>query len=375
MIRNFKYRIYPNRKQLAVLSTTFANCRHLYNVALQHRNDCYRSQRKSITYLQQANELPLLKEEFPQYKEIHSLVLQSILKRVDLAFQSFFRRVKISKDQCGYPRYKGEDRFKSITYIQSGFNLTKKQGRLNLSKIGLVKITMHRNIPIGSKIKTCTIKKEGARWYCVLSCDIPSTVKEKVVVREAIGIDIGLTTFAVLSNGEEIANPKYLKKSEAKLKEMQSEYSKKRTKPKKRKLVNLHRKVADQRRDFQHKTSKFLVDRFDLIAYEDLNVKGMMENGKYNLNKHIGDASWGTFVAMLKYKAEDAGKYAIAINPRGTSQKCSQCGEVVKKELHQRVHSCSCGFVASRDHNAAINILASGMDACRKTEAPCFSLG
>ena len=372
MIRNFKYRIYPTKKQEKTLNTTFTNCRRLYNVALQHRNDVWRSYRKSVSCYDQINELPKIKEEFPQYKEIHSQVLQNVLVRVDLAFKGFFRRLKIKKEGCGFPRFKGEDRFKSITYLQSGFDFTKDKKRIKLSKIGLVKIRAHRQIPIGAKTKTCCIKKEADKWYCVLSLDIPFATVEKKVVRDyrAIGIDLGLTDFAVLSNGEEIKNPKYLKQSEAKLKETQSRYSKEKTKATKKKLVKLHYKVANQRKDFQHKLSSQLVNRFDLIAYEDLNVKGMMKDDRYKLNKHIGDASWSSFISMVKYKAESAGTYAIAVNPKGTSQKCSGCGAVVKKDLYVRVHACPvCSLSLSRDHNAAINILASGTDA-RLSEAP-----
>lgn len=221
----------------------------------------------------------------------------------------------------------------------------------------MVKVKFHRTIPDGSEIKTCTIKREGSKWFVVFVCDIPDAIKPKKVVSAAIGIDLGLTTFAVLSNGAEIHNPKYLKRSEEKLKQIHSKYSKGKSKKVKRQLSNLHHKIANQRKDFQHKLSYSLAHGFDLIAYEDLKVKKMIEDSKYNLQKHIHDASWGTFIQLLTYKAENAGTTIIAVNPKGTTQKCSYCNSLVPKTLYERSHKCpTCGFEASRDCNAALNI-------------------
>jgi putative transposase len=358
-VKSFKYRIYPTKKQEKKIIFTLDHCRWLYNTALQQRRDAYKSTGKSIGYMIQQNELPLLKEDFPQYKEIHSLVLQNVLKRVDLSFQSFFRRIKQRSDKVGYPRFQGKERYDSFTYFQSGFFLTKDKKRIELSKIGLVKIKLHRVCP--DAIKTCTIKREGNQWYAILVC-ASAPIPEKKVVTNAVGIDLGLKDFAVLSNGEEIKNPKYLKQSEQKLKDIQSKYSKGKSKKVKRQLSNLHRKIARQRNDFQHKLSHKLVNTFDLIAYEDLKIKSMIEDNKYNLQKHISDASWGKFIQRIIYKAENAGKYAIAVNPKGTTQKCSNCSKIVPKTLYERLHTCSfCGFETTRDVNAALNIHKSGI--------------
>lgn len=305
-MRAYKFRVYPTPKQSEILSNTLLCCQRLYNVALEQRKEAYRIAQKSVSYKKQQNELPKLKENFPDYANIHSQVLQNVLCRVDLAFKGFFRR------EAGFPRYKSKDRYDSFCYPQSGFAI--KNGRVEFSKIGLVKVKFHRAIPVGSKIKTCTVKREGTKWFVIFACDVPVIHKEKVAVKNAIGIDLGLTDFAVLSNGTKIKNPKYLKQSEAKLKELQSKYSKGKSKLVRRKLTNLHRKVANQRKDFQHKLSHSLVNTFDLIAYEDLKVKQ-------------------------------------------TTQRCSGCDSIVPKSLYERSHKCPhCGYESTRDCNAALNI-------------------
>jgi len=354
-VRAIKHRVYPTPKQIIILNDTLVHCQRLYNTALEHRREAYRIAKKNISCYEQSGELSELKKLFPQYTNIHSQVLQDVLSRVDFAFKNFFRRVKVSKDKAGFPRYKSKDRYDSFCYPQSGFEI--KNNRVQLSKIGLIKVKFHRVIPEGSKIKTCTIKREGKQWYVIFVVDTPAVVTQKKVVTNAVGIDLGLTDFAVLSNGIEIKNPKYLKKSEAKLKELQSKYSQRKGKAIRRKLTNLHKKVANQRKDFQHKLSHSLVHGFDLIAYEDLKIKNMIEDNKYNLQKHISDASWGTFIQLLTYKAANAGTTIIAVNPKGTTQKCSVCNSVVPKSLYVRSHKCTiCGFESTRDYNAALNI-------------------
>lgn len=374
-MKSYKYRLYSTPKQSQILSDTLIACQRLYNTALEHRRESYRIASKSVSCKEQQNELPKLKEQFVEYSKIHSQVLQNVLHRVDGAFKNFFRRVKISKDKAGFPRYKSKDRYDSFCYPQSGFVI--KGNRIEFSKIGSVKVKIHRNIPDGSDIKTCTIKREVGKWFVIFACETPNGVAPKKVVGSAIGIDLGLTNFAVLSNGAEIPNPKYLRKSESKLKETQRKYSLGKSKKVKRKLSALHRKVANQRKDFQHKLSHYLVHGFDLIAYEDLKIKNMIEDNKYSLQKHIHDASWGQFISMLVYKAENAGATVIAVNPKGTSQKCSRCGTVVQKSLYVRLHTCTfCGFVADRDVNAALNIHKLGINLVGNhflsSEAPTY---
>lgn len=371
-MKSYKFRVYPTPKQAQILVGTLVSCQRLYNTALEHRITVYKSIGKNISYMEQQKELPELKQMFPQYKSIHSQVVQNVLYRVDLAFKSFFRRAKIKGQKAGFPRFKSKDRYDSFCFPQSGFYI--KGSRVDLSKIGLLKVKFHRNIPDGSDIKTCTIKRDGKAWYVIFICDIHNIVIKKKTVVSSVGIDLGLTDFAVLSDGTKIKNPKYLKQSEGILKETQIRYSKGKSKKVKRKLIRLYRKVSNQRNDFHHKLSHSLVNRFDFIAHEDLKIKEMIEDSKYNLQKSISDAGWGAFISMLKYKAEKAGTTIIAVNPKGTTQRCSNCDTIVPKSLHVRLHNCTvCGFTASRDYNAALNIHKLGINLVDNHNILCLS--
>jgi putative transposase len=355
MVMSYKYRIYPTLKQVTVIEHQLDSCRHLYNAALEHRITAYKAIGKFISYQDQQDELPFIRADYPEFKNIHSQVLQNILRRLDRSFQNFYRRLKRGEEP-GFPRFKGKDHFDSMCYPQSGFRLN--GCKVELSKIGNIKVKLHR--PIEGIIKTCTIKKSAKQWHVIFTSEISNVVKKKEVC-SAIGIDLGLESFATLSNGDQISNPRHLKKTEEKLKAVQSRYSLKKSKSAKRELWSLHRKIRNQRNDFLHKTSRKLVNQFDLVAYEDLDIKKMVE-GKYA--KSIHDAGWGKFIDMIKYKAESAGSYSKSVNPYHTSQTCSNCQALVKKEIHQRWHDCpACGLSLHRDHNAAINILKSGTDA------------
>ncbi|KJS15757.1 MAG: hypothetical protein VR69_12115 [Peptococcaceae bacterium BRH_c4b] len=358
-MRNYKFRIYPDKEQEQNLTKWLEACRVIYNSALADRKNHYYRNGKGLTRIKQQVILKADKEKHDQVKAIHSQVAQEVLFRVERAFNNFFRRVKAGV-KPGYPRYKGPGQYKSITYTQYGEGLgaSFQNGTLKLSKIGLVKIIVHREIY--GEIKTCTIKKEqSGKWYAVLA------VEEYPVLYspncQAIGIDVGIKEFATLSNGETISNPKHLVKSEKKLKTLQRSVfrkkkgSKNRIKAKKR-LARHHEKVRNQRKDFHHRVSSQLAWKYGKIAVEDLQIQNMVKN--HNLAKSITDAGWGEFVSMLSYKAESAGREVTKVIPHGTSQQCSRCGNIVKKDLSVRTHVCSyCGLVLDRDHNAAINIL------------------
>jgi len=372
MMRAYKYRIYLNKTQVKTLLIQFGLCRWLHNAALEQRIIAYKSAGKSVSYLMQANELSDIKEQFPEFRNIHSQILQDVLKRLDISFKHFFRRIK-QRQTPGFPRFKGKDRFNSICYPQSGFKII--GNKVDLSKIGLLKIKLHRKIE--GDIKTCSVKKQGSQWYIVFTAE-QNIVVAKKTVSNAVGIDLGLESFAVLSDGSKIENPRHLRKSEEKLKAIQSKYSKHKGKTTKKKLTALHRKITNQRTDFLHKQSRMMVNKYGLIAYEDLSIKNMSKrckpvqnedgnfapNGqaaKSGLNKSIHDAGWGKFIAMIKYKAESAGVYAIAVNPRNTSKMCSGCGAIIEKKLSDRQHDCPvCGLSLHRDHNASLNILRLG---------------
>jgi len=306
--------------------------------------------------------LKIIKEFLPDYKQIHSQVLQDVLKRADKAFQNFFRRLKAG-EKPGYPRYKGRGWYDSFTYPQFGFSLSdnrKGNQRLKLSKIGNIKVKLHRTVK--GKIKTCTIKRELDKWYVCFSCKVEPEILPKT--NKNVGVDVGIEKFAALSDGTLIYNPKFFRKSEAKLKHEQRKLSRKKKgsnsrKKQRHKLAKIHQKVKNQRKDFLHKESRKLVENYDIIVFEDLQIKNMVKN--HHLAKSISDASWAKFIEYVSYKAESAGKKVVFVNPRNTSQICSGCGKIVKKSLSVRIHRCLyCGLEIDRDVNAAIIILRLG---------------
>src|SRR6516225_7635911 len=274
----FKYRLYPNRQQREKLQATLDVCRELYNAGLQERRDAWSSHRKGIGYLAQANQLRDIKTVREDLAAVHSQVLQDVLRRLDKTFQSFFLRVKRGQ-KAGFPRFRSNNRYHSFTYPQTGLQLN---GRLSLSKIGDIKIKLHR--PVKGEIKTLTIKRENGFWYACFSCVVepePLPTNDK-----AVGIDVGLNSFAVLSDGTEIENPRLLKKQQKRLGRAQRRVARRkkfsqRWKEAVRIVAKIHRKVFNQRNDFQHKLSREIVNNYGLIAVEDLNVKsisrGMLE--------------------------------------------------------------------------------------------------
>lgn len=353
MILAYKYRIYPTRQQAENVSNQFMLCCWLYNCALEERITAYKSLGKVLSNNYQLNQLPDLKIEFPEFNKVHSQVLQNVLKRLDISFTNFFRRVK-NGEKPGFPRFKKADSFSCMCYPQAGFKIN--GNKVYIPKVGCVKIKLHRGI--NGVIKTCSIKKSGSQWYIIFTID-NNLLVDKLPISNSVGIDLGLESFAVMSDGAKIENPRRLIRSEATLKEIQSKYSKYKGKSTKRKLLAVHRKIANQRNDFLHKQSRLVVNKYGLIAYEDLNIQKMI-GGRFS--KSIHDVAWGKFIQMLKYKAESAGTYAIAVNPCNTSKICSGCGAVVEKKLFNRSHDCPvCGLSLHRDLNASINILRSGI--------------
>lgn len=361
VIRNYKFRIYPNREQERKLLRWLETCRRIYNEALAQRKEAWEQENRSVTRVKQQVWLKETKKENNFFKEVHSQVAQEVLFRVERAFGGFFRRVK-KGETPGYPRFKGKGRYKSFTFTQFGDGLgaSFQNGKLKLSKIGLVKITLHREIP--GTIKTVTIQcNSSGEWYAIFSVEIVSGMM-RANSGPPVGLDVGLEKFAALSDGWTIDNPRYLKRTEKRLKHAQRALSRKekgsRNREKARlKVARLHAKIRSQRQDFLHKVSHKLVNTYSLIAVEDLAVKNMVKN--YRLAKSISDAGWSEFLAMLCYKAEEAGSRVVKVNPSGTSQECSRCGATVVKNLSVRVHECPhCGLVLDRDINAARNILA-----------------
>jgi len=359
-MKAYKYKLKPSAKIVAIFESWLAVLYELYNAALQERRDAYRINRLSINYLAQANQLPEIKAERPDLASIHSQVIQNVLKRVEFAFDNFFRRVKEGQ-KPGFPRFRSRSQYDSFTYPQSGFSLKGK--KLHLSKIGKVKV--HFSRPIEGEIKTCTIKREADGWYVILAVDEP---KKEVAPapNESVGVDVGIESFATLSDGQAapIENPQYFRRAEGDLKKAQRRVSRRVKGSKRRKkavglLAKKHLKVRRQRRDFHFKEARKLVNQYQSIKVEDLNIKGMVKN--HHLAKSISDAGWGQFIMIVVFKAEEAGRTVIKVNPSYTSQDCSRCGHRNEITLATRIYRClQCGLVIHRDRNGAKRIEQKG---------------
>ena len=356
----FQFRLNPTKKQSRLLDEGLTECRWLYNELLEQRKHAHEELSMSLSKYQQSMFLPELKDERSSLENVHSQVLQNVVDRLEKAFQAFFRRCKAGENP-GFPRFRGAHRYNSFCYPQSGFALV--GNTLKLSKIGTIRLKLHR--PIEGKLKTCTLRRNSSGdWDVSLSCEVevqPQTAKEG-----SIGIDVGLEHFATLSNGTEIPNPRFFRQGETALAKAQRTLSRlKKGTPERRKkrkaVAKIHEKIRNQRRDFCHKESKKIVDQYQYICVEDLNIKKMVE-GSY-FAKSITDASWNQFRQFLTYKAAEAGRKLGLVNPAYTTQDCSQCGHRERKRLSNRQHSCSqCGYKVTRDYNAAQNILALGLD-------------
>lgn len=352
--KTFRYRIYPTKRQEEILNAQLAICCELYNAGLQERRDAWKLQRKSIRWFDQNRQLAAIRKERVDVSSIHTDVLENVLRRVDLAFQAFFERAR-SGHNPGYPRFRSARRYDSITFRQIGKALL--GNKLRLSRIGQVRIKVHR--PIHGTIKTLTVKREAGRWFAVFAVEYQP---EALAFNPSmVGIDVGLSAFATLSDGSAIQNPRWFRTAQAKLRRLQRRVARRKNGSNRRRkavvlLRRFHNHVRDQRRDFHHKESRKIVNQNGLIAVENLNVRGMVKNHK--LAKSISDAGWSNFLFMLAYKAESAGRVFVKVDPRGTSQTCL-CGAEVRKTLVVRAHSCtSCGLVADRDHVSAQVILS-----------------
>lgn len=381
--KTFKYRLYPTKPQERFFGKTLNACRWVYNKTLETRKTAWEERQETLTKYDTNAMIPKWKATKPSLKIAYSQSLQDAQKRVDLAFQGFFRRVKRG-EKPGYPRFKGEYRYDSWTYPQAGYTLDAKAHQLALSRIGNVKIKLHR--PVEGVINTLTVRKSATgKWYACFTCavgiDIEKPVKGKDKVKP-IGIDLGVFRFATASDGKGVKNPRFIKDEEKALAKAQRRFAAakkevtrrgKKCKAKvaklRRVIARVHERLTNRRNNFVHKLSRATVNRYPVVVMENLNVGGMLrreEKGKRALRKAIIDASWKKFLNCITYKAEWAGGNVILVNPKNTSKKCSRCSELVEKDLGTRVHRCTnCGLVIDRDVNAARNILALGLQSLR----------
>jgi putative transposase len=354
--KTYKEKLRPTLTQERTLEGVLWRCRVLYNTALEQRITAWQRCHVSISRFQQEADLKTIRATFPDYAGIHSHVLQNVLARLDKTYQTFFRRAQ-QGEKAGFPRFKAATRYHSFTFKEYGNGATIDNGYLVLSKIG--RISVHWSRPTEGTPKTVTVSKEADGWYVSITCvDVP--LHPLPPTGQETGIDLGLESFATLANGTMIHNPRFYQRAERYLAKCQRRVAKRKKGSARRRkavcwLAKAHQAVRRQRQDFHHKTALPLVRQYDAIYHEDLQVANMVKN--HHLAKSIQDAGWSGFLAILSFKAANAGRSVVAVDPAFASQVCSGCGVMVYKGLSVRWHSCpECGTSLHRDHNAARNI-------------------
>jgi putative transposase len=359
--------------------------RELYNAALQERREAWTRRQARVGYRDQAAQLTEIRTVRTELAMWSYSSQQATLRRLNKAFDAFFRRLKAGA-KPGYPRFKSQSRFDSVAWPKDGdgarWDFDTK--RIYLRGIGHVKVTAHREV-LG-RVKTIQIQRQGRRWMLILSCDEVPANPLPATGRHA-GLDLGIVSFATTSDGTHVDNPRWADIAARRLTGAQRRLARAKrgsnNRTRKRETVAArHRKIANARRDFHHKTALQLVESYDLIVVEQLAIANMIRrakpvrgpeprrpflpNGgaaKTGLNRSIIDAGWGQFVAILRAKAEDAGRICIAVNPQHTSNCCEACRHTVRENrVTQAVFVCqACGHTAHADEQAARNILRAGL--------------
>lgn len=363
MYRSYKFRLYPTKIQTDSLNFLLAQGRLLYNAALQERRDAWRYHKVFVNYYHQANQLKDIRQDDPDgVGKLNHSACQQVLRRLDKAFKSFFRRCKRG-EKPGFPRFKGKGWFSSLQFVyKDGLRL--KNDKLYIQNVGHIRIFQHRPLPEEASVKQAVVKRDRLdHWYIIFQVELPNAAVA-LNGKSPIGIDMGLEYFTTLSTGEQVDNPRWFRKAEEKLAVTQRKRSRtpkgsRRNRHLRQLITKQHQHIANQRRDFQHKLSHRLVNEFGLIAVEDLNIKGLCRS---RVSKSMGDAAWSQFIAMIHYKASSAGCEVVMVDARQTSQCCPECGCIVQKSLSDRIHDCpQCGYVVPRDVAAAQVILNRGI--------------
>lgn len=359
ILKTFEFKIRTNAKFVDACERTLDGCRNLYNCALEQRISLYAQTGKGVGFIEQCRQLTDARAELPEVAAVYRDIQTDVLKRLDKAFDAFFRRLK-SGDAPGFPRFKGRDRYDSFGCARRERDQFPIKGdKLMMPGVGTCRVRLSRTIEEMGRCRFVRILRRADGWYVQLVCEV-ARPEPLLATGHSVGVDLGIESFATLSTGEQIENPRHLEKAAKKLAWAQRRLSRKAkgsaNRRKARKNVALrYLKTVRARRHFHYQTALYVVRRFDLIAVEDLNIKGLAGG---MLAGSVASVAWSAFLMILNAKAEEAGKKVERVNPAYTSQDCSGCGARTKKLLSQREHVCtSCGLVAHRDHNAAINIL------------------
>ena len=365
MILTYRYRLLPLKSQHRALERLCAAQRELYNAALEERIDCYQKTGKTRTYIDQCKALTVCRHELPEIGGLPPNLQRWTLKRMDDAFQGFFRRVKGRSGKAGFPRFRGKGRWGAFGFAEfKGIRFDGKRLRFAGMPGGL-KVHLHRELPERADIRSCVFRQDRAGWFVCLQVAVATP--EKRAIATVIGVDLGLTVFAYCSDEVEVPNPRIARRFEKELRRRQRALSRcKRGSHRRHKvraqMARVHRKIANTRNSWLHEESAKLVKRADVIVVEDLKVANMIRHP--TLARSIADASWSRFVSMLDYKVEKTGRHLIRVNPRDTSQECSRCHKLVPKSLAVRTHQCPfCDLVIHRDYNGSLNIRRAGIGA------------
>jgi putative transposase len=369
--RAYKFRVYPTVGQASRAAQCLRDHQRLYNAALEERREAWRMRKASIRYGQQSAQLKDIRAGDPDQSRWSFSSQQATLRRLDKAMAAFYRRCKAGQ-KAGYPRFKALDRWDSVEWPEDGDGCRWKPdlGRVYLQGVGHVKVRAHRAVQ--GRVKTISLKREGRRWYVVLSCDDVPASPLPAADRE-IGVDVGVARFATTSDGEVIANPRFARESADELAAAQQSLARKKRgsanrRRAKAKVAEVHRRIRDRRADFLHKTARALVNECDVIALEDLRIRNMTRSAsgtleepgtnvaaKSGLNRSILDAGWGQFANILAAKAEEAGRRIVLVDPRNTSKTCHQCGARCVRPRQDTV-ICPTHGDMDADVNGAINI-------------------
>jgi len=368
-VKTFRYRLYPSGAQRRLLESTVETCRRFYNDCLAERKEAWEAEKRNVRKVEQPRRVKAVKAANRYAAGVHSHVLQVAVADLDRAFRSFFRRVKAG-EKPDYPRFKGRDRFDSFGLKEYGNGWKVDGKRLRLSGIGRVAVRWHRSLE--GVPKTLRVRRTPGGWYARVTCEtapapLPATDRE-------VGIDVGLSSLVATSDGETIGHPRWYRREQARLRVLQRRVCRREkggaNRGKAVRVVARHAlHVADRRKDFLAKMAHSLVERYDLIALEDLRIPNMVKNR--HLAKSILDSGWGYFRTHLARKAAEAGRVVVLVDPAYTSQTCSACGNRFAEHigLSIRLVSCSCGLSLDRDISAARNILRAGRARWEPTSA------
>jgi putative transposase len=344
MLRVFKYKLCPNRKQSLALQRTLDVCRDVFNLSLEQRKMHRTGQ------FAQMRELTQLKAAHPEYKHVHVRVLQNVIKKLQRSLENMWER------GAGFPRFKPFHRYHSFQFNNTGFQLAGRY--VQHSKIGNVKLRLSRGIPEDAVIKTLSIKKSVSGWYACFAVEV--SAQPLLKSDSVVGIDLGIENFAALSDGTMIQNPRFYEQGQAELRVAQRRVTRRKKGSIRRRkaaalLQKVHEHIQSRRLDWTHKVATDLVHRYGTIVLENLNIQGLAQG---ILANQVHDCGWSQFIRQLKYKAESAGRRVVEVDARYTSQDCPACGTRQKKSLSERIHQCSaCGLVLHRDAAAAQGIL------------------